>query len=144
MMNINDNAPVDYAFGPMVLLDPGSLAFDQPTSYGYNLVFKDFEDYVDGMSLPSWHQWISYETKHLDRKAIAGQTIDSLEFSINLRERCGFYSKSEAETARFCFVEASKETIEVVNEAMNIGDERERLRSLKLYQESLEHKLNTL
>ena len=49
--------------------------------------------------------------------------MNSLEYSINLRERCGFYSRSEAETARFCFVEASRETIEVVNDAMNLSDE---------------------
>ncbi len=70
-------APVDYAFGPMILLDPGSLAFDRSSSYGYRLIFKDFEDYVKGMSLPSWHQWISYETKFLDRR-IDRKTDDRL------------------------------------------------------------------
>jgi B12-binding domain/radical SAM domain protein len=143
-LNMTFNAPVDYAFGPMILLDPGSLAFDLPNSYGYNLLFKDFADYVKGMSLPSWHQWISYETKSLNREQIAKLTIDSLEYSINLRERCGFYSKTEADTARFCFVEANKETIEVVNEAMDIGDERKRLKKLTSFQESLERKLNTI
>ncbi len=141
MMNLKGNAPVDYAFGPMILLDPGSLAFDRTTSYGYRLIFKNFEDYVKGMSLPSWHQWISYETKFLDREAIAKWIIDSLEYSINLREKFGFYSKSDADTARFCFVEAGKETIHVVDEAMNIPDEGERSRSLKTYRASLESKL---
>ena len=79
--NLNGKAPVDYAFGPMLLLDPGSLAFDLPTSYGYNLIFKDFEDYVQGMSNPSWHQWISYETKSLNRDAIAKLTINSRVFN---------------------------------------------------------------
>ena len=142
-LNLNFNAPVDYAFGPMILLDPGSLAFDRPTSYGYHLIFKDLEDYIKGMSLPSWHQWISYETKFLDRDQIKKLTIDSLEYSINLRERSGFYSKSEADIARFCFVEASKETIDVVNEAMNIDDEGERLKRLKSFRESLDNKLST-
>jgi B12-binding domain/radical SAM domain protein len=142
--NLNGNAPVDYAFGPMILLDPGSLAFDFPTSYGYRLIFKDLEDYIKGMSLPSWHQWISYETKSLNRDLIAKLTIDSLEYSINLRERCGFYSKAQAATARYCFVEAGKETIDVVNDAMNIRDESERLKRLKSFEQSLESKLNNL
>lgn len=142
-MNINGNAPVDYAFGPMILLDPGSLAFDRPTSYGYHLIFKDLEDYIKGMSLPAWHQWISYETKYLNRELITKLTIDSLEYSINLRERCGFYSKLEADTARFCFVEASKETVNVVNDAMKLHDERERLKRLKSFEEILESKLNS-
>jgi B12-binding domain/radical SAM domain protein len=142
-LNLNFNAPVDYAFGPMILLDPGSLAFDRPTSYGYQLIFKDLEDYIQGMSLPSWHQWISYETKFLDRDQITKLTIDSLEYSINLRERSGFYNKSEADIARFCFVEASKKTVDVVNKAMNIGDEGKRLKRLKSFNESLENKLRT-
>ena len=143
-LNINGNAPVDYAFGPMILLDPGSLAFDRSSSYGYRLIFKDLNDYIQGMSLPAWHQWISYETKFLDRDSITKLTIDSLEYSINLRERCGFYSKTEADTARFCYVEASKETIEVVNDAMTLNDERERSNRLKSFQEYLENKLNSL
>lgn len=142
-MNVNGNAPVDYAFGPMILLDPGSLAFDRTTSYGYRLIFKNFEDYVRGMSQPSWHQWISYETKFLDRDAIVQLIIDSLERSINLREKYGFYRKSDADTARFCFVEASKETIQVVNSAMNISDEAERSKSLKTFRETLESRLSS-
>ncbi len=143
-LNLNGNAPVDYAFGPMLLLDPGSLAFDRPTSYGYRTVFKNFEDYYRGMSLPSWHQWISYETKFLNRDSIAKLIIDSLEYSINLRERCGFYSQAEADTARFCFVQAGKETIDVVNEAMAIGDEGERLKKLKSFAEALDNKLKEI
>jgi B12-binding domain/radical SAM domain protein len=144
LMNRNGNAPVDYAFGPMILLDPGSLAFDLPTSYGYRLIFKNLEDYIKGMSLPSWHQWISYETKWLNRDLITKLIIDSLEYSINLRERCGFYSRYEAATARFCFVEAGKETVAVVNDAMNIRDERERLKRLKLFSEFLDSKLREI
>ena len=142
-LNMTFDAPVDYAFGPMILLDPGSLAFDRPSSYGYHLVFKDLEDYVKGMSFPSWHQWISYQTKFLNRDQITKLTIDSLEYSINLRERAGFYSKSDADIARFCFVEASKEAIDVVNEAMNISNEGEREQKLKSLRESLDTRLSS-
>ena len=139
-MNVNENVPVDYAFGPMILLDPGSLAFDNPEKYGYSLLFKELEDYINGMSLPSWHQWISYETRHLDKEAITKLTIDTLEYSINLRERSGFYSKYEADTARFYFVEAVRESIQVVEDAMEIDDEGQRLKALNLYQEELDRK----
>ncbi len=142
-MNINDNAPVDYAYGPMILLDPGSLAFDDPAKYGYRLLFKKLEDYIAGMSFPSWHQWISYETKYLDRESIIKLTIDTLEYSINLRERSGFYTKLEADTARFCFVDAGREAVDVVDDAMKIEDEGSRLKKLKSYREELDRKLNT-
>ncbi len=64
------------SFGPLILLDPGSLAFDYSEEFGYKLVFRRLEDYIKGMSMPSWHQWISYETKSLDRAEIANLTIE--------------------------------------------------------------------
>jgi hypothetical protein len=140
-MHLKDKAPVDYAFGPMILLDPGSLAFDSPASYGYGLLFKNLEDYIKGMSLPSWHQWISYETRHLDREQMVKLIIDSLEYSINLREKCGFYSRLEADTARYCFVKASKDTIDMVNQTMNLRDEDEKLNILRLFRESLDRNI---
>jgi B12-binding domain/radical SAM domain protein len=140
-LNLKDKAPVDYAFGPMILLDPGSLAFDSPASCGYGLLFKNLEDYIRGMSLPSWHQWISYETKHLDREQMVKLIIDSLEYSINLREKCGFYSRLEADTARYCFVKASKDTIDMVNQTMNLQDEDEKLNILRSFRESLDRNI---
>ena len=144
ILNQNHHAPVDYGFGPMILLDPGSLAFDRAASYGYRPVFKSLEDYISGLSLPAWHQWISYETKFLDRAAIAKLTIDSLEYSINLRERVGFYNRAEARLARFSFVEAGKQTIDVVNQAMQIEDEQERLDRLRSFSDELDHRLRQM
>jgi B12-binding domain/radical SAM domain protein len=130
----SEKAPVTHAFGP--ILDPGSFAFDFPEIYGYRLRFKNLEEYIQGMSLPSWHQWLSYETKELDREGIAKFIIDSLEHSINMRARYGLYSRSEADTERLFFVSANRLVMKVVNEAMNLGDEEEklhRLRTLRAY-----------
>ncbi len=135
--NTEYQVPIDYAFGPMILLDPGSLGFDRHMSYGYKLIFKDLEDYIEGMSQPSWHQWISYETKFLNREQIAQLTIDSLEYSIDLREKCGFFRKQDADMSRYWFVDVSKKTIAEVDEAMHIEDEAERLEKLTAFRESL-------
>jgi hypothetical protein len=85
-----------FAFGPMILLDPDSLAFDRPEEHGYRLIFKCLEDYVNSLSMPSWHQWISYETRFLDRASIADLTLKLIEYSINLREKYGIYSRLQA------------------------------------------------
>jgi B12-binding domain/radical SAM domain protein len=133
---VQGETPVSYAFGPMILLDPGSLAFDLPESHGYRPIFKNLEDYVKGMSLPSWHQWISYETVFLDKDSIIKLILDSLEYSISLRDKYGLYSKSEAETERLYFVDVNKLVINEVNKAMTLHDTSEklkRLRSLKAY-----------
>jgi len=134
---------VDYAFGPMILLDPGSPAFDSPTSYGYRLIFKNLEDYIKGMSLPSWHQWISYETKFLNRDSITKLIIDSLEYSINLRERHGLSSKFQTTIGSFS-LDGCKLAIDVVNQAMSLQDEGERLKRLRSFSESLNSKLREI
>ena len=88
--------------------------------HGYRLVFNSLEDYITGMSLPSWHQWISYETRNLNRESITRLIIDSIEQSIQLRERYGLYSKTEADAALSFFVKASKEIIEMMNTVQSL------------------------
>ena len=53
-----------------IVLDPGSRAFDEPEACGYSLLYKDLEQYVEGLSQPSWDQWLNYETDLLDKTAI--------------------------------------------------------------------------
>jgi hypothetical protein len=137
-------ATVQHAFGPMILLDPGALAFDFPRNYGYRLIFKNLEDYIKGMSLPSWHQWISYETKFLNRDLIADLIIDCMEYSINLKERYGFYSKYEADIGRLWFVTVNKLAVGVVNDAMSLHDEDEKMKRLRSFREFLDSKLREM
>jgi B12-binding domain/radical SAM domain protein len=94
-------APAMYSFGPMILLDPGSQAFDYPDKYGYRLRFKNLEDYVSGMSFNSWYQWISYETACLNRNMIIKSINNSIGNSIDLMEKYGICSKSESENMRY-------------------------------------------
>jgi B12-binding domain/radical SAM domain protein len=112
-----------YSFGPMILMDPGSLAFDFPGKYGYRTSLENLEDYIKAQMLPSWHQWISYETRYLDKKEITGLILDSIEYSIKLREKYGLYSKSEAEKYLAYFVDESKEIIDMINRVMSYYDD---------------------
>jgi hypothetical protein len=81
--------------GPIVL-DPGSLAFDFPEKYGYKLLYKNLEEYIQGLTGPSWHQWLNYETDLLDKKAIIEIILQSTAFTIDQREQYGLYSGAEA------------------------------------------------
>jgi B12-binding domain/radical SAM domain protein len=110
--NSQGETPILHAFGPMILLDPGSLAFDSPSNHGFRLIFKNFEEYFKGMYLPSWHQWISYETKYLNRESIANLILASMEYSIKLREKYGLFSKEEADEALYGLVTLNKIVIE--------------------------------
>lgn len=106
---------VMHSYGPMVLLDPGSPAFDYPEEFGYKLKSKTLEDYINAMSNPSWHQWMSYETRNLDRDALVALVIDSLENSIDVWERHGIYSRAVAAAARRKFVDANRLAIERID-----------------------------
>jgi B12-binding domain/radical SAM domain protein len=77
--------------GPMVLLDPGSLAFDDPQRYGYRLVFEGIQDYYGGLSRPSWDQWVSYETRNYARKEIARIILELIGYNIDMEEKYGLY-----------------------------------------------------
>jgi B12-binding domain/radical SAM domain protein len=122
---------VGYGFGQMIFMDPGSLAFDNPLNYGYRLVYRTLEEHVNAMSLPSWHQWINYETASLDCRAIAELMLDSLEYSISLREKFGIYSRLDALYERLFFVDVSRLVVRKIDEIMNIEDEVQRNMEIK-------------
>lgn len=128
----NEQEPltVGYGFGQMILMDPGSLAFDMPDRHGYRLIFKTLEEHVNGLGMPSWHQWINYETAVLDRNSIAELILNSLEYSINLRERFGIYNRLDAFYERFYFVRLSKLVADEVDSIMQL-DENEKAKKLQ-------------
>jgi hypothetical protein len=120
--------------GPMVLLDPGSLAFDFPAKHGYSLISSNLEEYVNAMTSPSWHQWVSYETKSLDRNSIVNLTLDSIERSIEIREECGIYSRLQAARERLHYVDANRWVIEQVNrmtQTPGVGDRATTIESIR-------------
>jgi B12-binding domain/radical SAM domain protein len=137
-------SPLHYVFGQMILLDPGSLAFNSPEKYGYHLLFNNLEDYIQGMSLPSWHQWISFETMFLNRDEITKLIIDSIECSTKLREKYGLYSEKMALKQNFRFVTASRLAINEVNRLTDIQDEEEKLKRLKDFDEDLNNRLHSI
>ena len=141
-----ESPPVHYVLGQMILLDPGAPAFDSPNDYGYRLIFKNFEDYYNGMSSPIWTEWLSYETKYLDKDLLLRQIIDSTEVSINLREKYGIYDPNTADIARQWFVDANRLLVEAGKHINLINDkdkELEIVKSLKNYFErNLPHSLD--
>ena len=81
--------------GPIVI-DPGSPAFDQPQKFGYKLLYRNLEEYIKGLSLPSWHQWINYETACLGKPALIDLILSMVEFSIDQRLKSGVYDEHQA------------------------------------------------
>jgi B12-binding domain/radical SAM domain protein len=126
-----------HGMGSMVLLDPGSLAFDHPEKYGYKLHFKTLGDYIAGMSMPSWHQWISYETRELDRAEIARLTLDAFIESARIREKYGAFTTPEETAEQYLMMRLNRIIMDAVDHTMQLTDAHERLERLKALRESL-------
>ena len=110
--------------GPIVI-DPGSPAFDDPQRYGYTLLYQNLEEYVAGLCQPTWKHWLNYQTKELDRESIVELINQSIEFTIDQRERHGFYSQAEAHYER-CRVEADRVVQREIDTILEIADEKEK------------------
>lgn len=121
--------------GPIVL-DPGSQAFDNPEKYGYKLLYKDLEEYISGLSGPSWHQWINYETSLMTKKDIIGLILQSMAFSIDAREEYGFCSHAQAGMERLK-LKADIMALNEIDRIMSLPEE-EREKSLRSLKEKIE------
>lgn len=127
--DIEESVPIGGQILGPILLDPGSMAFDSPEKYGYKLLYRTLEEYAEHLSRPSWHQWLNYETLVADRKKIVDMIQRSIEFTIDQREKYGFYSREEAYYER-CRVEADRVVINKVDRIMDIKDPDERMRQI--------------
>lgn len=121
--------------GVMILLDPGSHAYMNPDEHGYQLYFKNFKDYYNGLTYPSWHQWFSYRTKYFSKSELARLTITSLNLLINLEEQFSTY-KSPLELCQLRFERFRNNLnyfiIEEVDRIMQIENKTERIERLNI------------
>ena len=123
--DIDETVPIGgQILGPIVL-DPGSLAFDQPEKFGFKLLYKNFEAYLEGLSQPSWHQWLNYETELCDKDAILEMIFKSTEFTIDQREKYGFFGSQEAYYER-CRIEAERVVVKEIDKTMKLDKQNER------------------
>jgi hypothetical protein len=94
------NTPILVGGTLMLLLDPGSLAFDFPEKYGYQLLFKTFNDYYTALSTPFWTQWISYQTKFLEHKDLIELWLQFWDRRITIYETYGLLHPAIGENER--------------------------------------------
>jgi hypothetical protein len=128
--------------GP-IIVDPGSLAADCPEKYGYKMSFNTLEDYIQAFSLPSWHQWINYETALLSKDDLIKLIFKFVEFAILQREKSGLYEQVDAEIERFKS-RVDKIAMDEVDAIMQISEKPERTAKLKALKNAIDSSLNSL
>jgi len=119
------------------VLDPGSPAYDAPEKYGYKLIYKNLEEYIRGLSQPSWHQWLNYETDLLNKDALVELILSSAEFAIDQREQDGLYDPSLAYLERVR-LQADRVIIDEVNRLASLGDTAEKEARLRMMRSNLD------
>lgn len=123
--DIDESVPIGgQILGPIVL-DPGSQAFDNPEEHGFKLLYKNFEEYHEGLSQASWHQWLNYETELKDKNQILDMIFQSTEFTIDQREKHGFFGPQEAYYEK-CKVEADRVIVKEMDNIMKLKNPKER------------------
>ena len=121
--------------GP-ILVDPGAIAFDFPEKYGYKLTYSNLEEYIKGLSMPSWHQWLNFETNLLNKEALTELILKSFEYSIEKRKKFGIYDDKKATSERF-EIKAGRMAVNEVDRIMNLDDPIERESRLKTLREAI-------
>ncbi|MBE0599012.1 MAG: radical SAM protein [Desulfuromonadales bacterium] len=119
--------------GPIVI-DPGAPAWDQPEKYGYKLLYKNLEEYVAGLSHPSWHHWLNYETAELDGPALVDLIFKTVDFSTQQRHKTGVYTDNAA-LAEQLRTAADRYLVGEVDQVMAIENRFEREEALKKLKE---------
>ena len=110
-------------------LDPGSLAFDYPDSFGYRLLCKTVEEHRQALIKPSWKYHLNYETRWLPRDDIVNTAYDAEEAMNRLKEKHGIIPKAQADaTAKRLFL--GREMLELIDDIVFSGDDG-RLAELK-------------
>ncbi len=111
-------------FGPMIFLDPGSLAFDYPEKYGYRLKSKSFKDYCQAMEAPHWSQWISYETVNMSRHELADAILRCSDEFLKITRELGRITEKEYQRQRLSleldriFISEFEEIMKIENPAV--------------------------
>jgi B12-binding domain/radical SAM domain protein len=78
-------------------LDPGSLAFEQPTEYGYRRIYTTLEEHREALHQPCWKLFLNYETDWMGRDEIAEATYEAMLRMNELKRRFGLLDAERAE-----------------------------------------------
>ncbi len=59
-------------------LDPGSLGFEHPESYGYHILLRTLDEHRQALVSPSWKYSLNYETEWMNRQQIVDTAYEAI------------------------------------------------------------------
>ena len=116
--------------GPMILMDPGSIAYENPANYGYRMLAVTFSEMYRKLSAPIWTEWINYETRYMRKSDIVQSVFESMEKLIDVYEKYGIYDRTTAYNERMRN-KLEKNIAREAQDALNLLDPKARSQKLK-------------
>lgn len=80
-------------------LDPGSIAFESPQRFGYNVLFRSLEEHRRAIASPSWKYSLNYETQWLSRDQLVDISYEAIRRLNHLRVKYQTVPQKLAEIA---------------------------------------------
>lgn len=124
---------VNVEYGPMIILDPGSLAFNHPDKEGYVIRNETISSHYDAASKPTWVDWINYETENFGVEEIKNIILKSIEQLTKLKWKHNKVSGrlAEADLKSITFNRLVLEDIKKIHNIKDPAEREERLKELK-------------
>jgi hypothetical protein len=64
--------------GPLApFVDPGSMFYEKPDEYGYEIRYRTLEEHRQALLAPTWKHILNYETRWMSRDDIAAVTYEA-------------------------------------------------------------------
>ncbi len=114
-------------------LDPGSIAYEEPEKYGYEIFYHTFEAHRTAMLNPSWKYFLNYQTRWMNRDQIvdvtyaAGKRLNQIKYQYALISRENF-------NAVDLKIEYAQQLIKKIDVIYQISDGKKRTHELKSLQ----------
>jgi B12-binding domain/radical SAM domain protein len=111
-------------------LDPGSLGFEQPKRYGYEVRFKTLEEHRQALLAPNWRDSLNYETRWMNRQQVLESAYEAILGLNELKAKYGVISKEMAELGKKR-IESAQAMARRIDEVMAGENAEEELAKLK-------------
>jgi B12-binding domain/radical SAM domain protein len=118
-------------------LDPGSLAFERPSLYEYELLARTLADHRKALDGLSWKYFLNYRTRLMGRDDIVYITYDAAKLLNEVKGKYGLIEEKEAEALSERLELAKSITMRIDAIMMN-RDEKARNRQVRMLEYDVE------
>ncbi|EQD79596.1 PlaP5, partial [mine drainage metagenome] len=93
----SDSMPIFGFISPLApFLDPGSLFYEMPDRYGFNIFARKITDYYNILDTGnSWEDFVNYETRWMSKKEMIEATYESGIRMVEVGTEVGYIQQSE-------------------------------------------------